>query len=112
MAEENNAPKKENFLMYRGKPLVREKNAFCYGNLSDKHILFMIVLSEKSYEAQDEAKTKTSVPEHVIVQILKTDPSLSPHEKLVKQFDKDNLYDAMDIGLIWLDRLNAPENKA
>ena len=29
------------YLMYRGKPLVREKNVICYGNMSDKYVLFM-----------------------------------------------------------------------
>ena len=43
----------------------------------------------------------------MLVQILSTDPSKSPAEKVAKQFDKDGFYDALDIGLVWLGKLNA-----
>ena len=35
------------YLMYKGKPLVREKNAICYGSMEDKYILFLIILTNK-----------------------------------------------------------------
>ena len=38
--------------------------------------------------------------------IISTDPKKSPSEKLEKQFEKNGLYDAIDIGLIWLEKLN------
>ena len=38
---------------------------------------------------------------------LDTDTSKPPHERVVKQFNKNGLYDAMDVGLIWLDKLNS-----
>lgn len=97
-------------LIYRGKPLVREKNAICYGSMSDKHILFMLILSAKkaqSFEGKD-----IEIPDAVLVQILSTDLKKPAHERVVKQFNKNGLYDAMDIGLIWLDKLNGnSENK-
>ena len=44
------------------------------------------------------------VPDRVIVQVLKSDPSISPMERMVKQFDKKSLYEAFNDGLIYLER--------
>ena len=94
-------------LVFRGKPLLREGNTFCYGSMSDKYILFMMVLSNK--KVKDENGKETEIPDKIILQVLSTDTSLPPHERVVKQFDRNGLFDAMDIGLIWLDRLNGKE---
>lgn len=94
-------------LMFRGKPLLREGNTFCYGSMSDKYVLFMMVLSNKT--VKDEKGNDVEVPDKIILQVLSTDTSKPPHERVVKQFDRNGLFDAMDIGLIWLDRLNKEE---
>ena len=39
-----------NYIMFRDKPFIREKNAICYGRMDDKYILFMLILSEKDGE--------------------------------------------------------------
>lgn len=91
-------------LIFRGKPLIREGNTFCYGSMADKYVLFMMVLSNKKIKTGDGKERE--VPDKIILQILSTDTKLPPHERVVKQFDRNGLYDAMDIGLIWLDRLN------
>jgi len=94
-------------LFFRGKPLLREGNTFCYGSMSDKYVLFMMVLSNKT--VKDESGKDIEIPDKIILQVLSTDTSLPPHERVVKQFDRNGLFDAMDIGLIWLDRLNGKE---
>ena len=94
-------------LFFRGKPLLREGNTFCYGSMSDKYMLFMMALSNKM--VKDESGKDIEVPDKIILQVLNTDTSLPPHERVVKQFDRNGLFDAMDIGLIWLDRLNGKE---
>ena len=33
-----------NYIMFRDKPFIREKNAICYGRMDDKYILFMLIL--------------------------------------------------------------------
>ncbi len=88
------------YLMYRGKPLVREKNAICYGSMEDKYILFLIILTNKNVDGVD-------VPDRVIVQVISTDPAAPADKKLYRQGEKQGLYDAFDIGLIWLERANA-----
>jgi hypothetical protein len=43
----------------------------------------------------------------VLVQIWDTDASKPAHERVVKQFEKNGLFEALDIGIIWMDKLNA-----
>ncbi|MBR5859042.1 MAG: hypothetical protein IKZ05_03890 [Clostridia bacterium] len=40
----------------------------------------------------------------VLVQIQNTDEDISFNEKVVKQCEKKNFYDAFEIGTIWLER--------
>ena len=96
---------KGQYYMYRGKPLVREKNAICYGDMSDKYIMFMIILSNTTIESNVPGQSY-EVPDKILVQILSTDTSKPSHERIEKQFEKHGLFEAMDIGLIWLDKLN------
>ena len=100
MAESNSI----NHLTFRGKPLVRQGNTYCYGSMKDNFVLFLMVLSTTVEKAQD--GTEVEVPDRILLQILSTDNKLPPHERVVKQFDKKGLYEAMDLGLVWLDRLN------
>ena len=95
-------------LMYRGRPLLREGNTLSYGSMLDKYILFMIILSNKTVKAGD-PPVESEIPDKILVQILSTDTSKPPYERVVKQFDKNGLQEAMDIGLIWLDKLNNNE---
>lgn len=97
------------FLMYRGKPLVREKNTICYGDMEDEHILFMMILSNKKVTLGNKT---VEVPDRIIVQIIKSDPKIIGLDRMVKQFEKRGLWEAMNIGLIWLDRLNSEGKKA
>lgn len=100
------AEEKSNYLMFREKPLVRENNMLCYGDMSDKYILFLVILSTKVIKLNN-PDINIEVPDNILIQILSTDTSKPPHERMEKQFEKNGLYDAMDIGLIWLDKLNA-----
>ena len=86
------------FLMYKDRPLVREGNTIIYGNMDDEYILSLIIMNEKEYMGK-------SVPDKVIVQVMKTDPALSDGEKIVKQDLKNGLYEAFELGMIWLERL-------
>lgn len=88
------------YLEYKGRPLVREDNTICYGYMEDPYILQMTVMTTKQQKGHE-------VPDKVLIQILKTDPALSAQEKIVKQDMKNGLYDAFDLGVIWLERLLA-----
>ncbi len=86
------------FLNYKGRPLVRGENTICYGFMEDPYILQMTVMTEKEVQGK-------MIPDKILIQIMKTDKNLSDQERIVKQDMKSGLYDAFEIGLIWLERL-------
>jgi hypothetical protein len=80
------------YLMYRNKPLVREGNTICYGDMSEKCILILEIMSYKT-------ENGNQVPDKILVQVIDTkDPT-----KIIKQGAKDGLYNAFSIGVIWLE---------
>lgn len=89
-------------LEYKGRPLMRKDNLLYYGSMADPYIIMLQVTQTK--EVKD-----LNVATHVIVQLQKTDPDLRPKERIVKQSEKNGLYDAMDIGAVWLDRALSAE---
>lgn len=98
------AQETEKYIMYKGKPFVREKNAVCYGDMDAKYYLFMLILTNKKIQTTDGKEVE--IPDRILIQILSTDKTKSPTEKIAKQFEKNGLYDAMDLGLFWLEKLN------
>ena len=90
----------EKYLLYKGRPLVREKNIISYGCVEEKYILQLTIMTTKEYDGKE-------VPDRVLVQVLNTDQSLPVHERIAKQGMKAGLYEAFDIGIIWLERLLA-----
>lgn len=92
-------------LTYKGRPLVRSKNDIYYGNLGDPYVIFMQVLTTK-----DEGGVPMA--DRIHITLLSTDTTKSPLERMVKQSDKNGLYNALDIGVIWLERALADPAKA
>ncbi len=86
-----------NTLMYKGKPLVRQGQFLFYGFPDDKYILFMNIIESKKVNDLE-------VATRVMVQIQSTDDNASMSEKVVKECEKQNFFDAFDIGVIWLER--------
>lgn len=90
------AEKKE-FFTYKGKPLVRCGDELYYGNMSDEYVIHLIIKSKKE-------ENGVEIADKVTVQLMATDPGLSPRRQIVKTSEKSGLYVAMDIGDIWLER--------
>ena len=90
---------KNQYVLYKGLPLVRQGDMICYGNLDEKYILTINIL----------AKDDKEQPNMVMVQICHSDDK----NKIVKgkQAFKPDLYEALDLGRIWLEHLNKEENK-
>ncbi len=95
--------KKEKFLMYKGRPLVRSGNTLYYGNSYDPFVIMINVLTTKQVE-------DLTVADRVSIQLLNTDPTVRPRDRIVKKSEKKGLYAAMDIGSIWLERALADKN--
>lgn len=91
------AKEKSKFLTYKGKPLVRNGNTLYYGNANDKYVIMMQILATKPVG-------DVEVASKVSVQLINTDPDVSPRERIVKSSEKKGLYAAMDIAEVWLSR--------
>lgn len=91
------AKQKNEFLMYKGKPLVRCGDTLYYGDPSEDYILQLSVISKKQVANED-------VPDMVTVQLMKTDNSIRPSDRIVHKIEKRGLYSAMHIGMVWLER--------
>lgn len=88
---------KEKFLEYKGRPLVRCKNTIYYGNMSDPFVICINILESKKENNLD-------ISGKVAVQLLSTDPDASPKEMVVKKSEKVGLFNALDLGAVWLQR--------
>lgn len=93
MDNEEKLPLEGKYLMYKGKPLVREKNVIVYGDMRDEYYLFLMILTTKNVG-------EIETPDKILIQILSTDGK----QTIIKQGEKSGLYDALDIGTIWLER--------
>ena len=85
------------FLTYKGKPLVRKGNEIYYGDMSEKYVIKLEILSTKKdgeLEAADKVK----------VLLMLSDTELSLKSRIVKTSEKNGLYNALDIASIWLER--------
>lgn len=91
------AKKKSQFPTYKGRPLVRVGNDLYYGNMDEKYVVRLQVKSTKTVNDLE-------VAEKVTVQLMCTDPEIPPRKQIVKSSKKTGLYNAMDIGEIWLRR--------
>ena len=89
--------KKGEGLVYKNHPLRRIDNLIYYGSMADKYIIMLQILETKKEQDMDVA-TKVSV------QLQLTDPSIESRDRVVKKSEKDSLYAAMDVGIIWLER--------
>ena len=85
------------YLMYKGRPLVRSGNVLYYGNMSDEYVIMMQILSTKD-------ENDMTMAEKIQIQLLLTDPEVRMKDRIVKKSEKIGLYNAMDIGSIWLER--------
>lgn len=89
--------KKQKFLTYKGKPLVRNGNTIYYGSMADKCVVMIQIVSTKKYNDLELA-------DKVTIQLMSTDPDARPKERILKRSEKHGLYNAMDLGAIWLQR--------
>ena len=88
---------KEEILIYKDKPLRRCGNELYYGNMEEKYIIAIQVISSQKVGDLD-------VSAKVIVSLMLTDSDISLKDRIVKSSEKQGLYNALDIGHIWLER--------
>ena len=84
-------------LMYKGHPLMRKDNLIYYGSMADSHIVMLQILDSKKVGDTDMAT-------RVSVQLQLTDPAARSRDRSVKRSEKSDLYTALDVGCVWLER--------
>jgi hypothetical protein len=90
MAEEKKTAVSGKYLEYKGLPLVREGQTLCYGDMNDKCILILEIMSYKKDNGAD-------VPDKILIQVV--DPK--DQTKILRQGSKEGLYEAFSLGLVW-----------
>ena len=96
--------KKKEFSTYKGRPLVRCGDEIYYGNMEEPYVIRLQIKSKKVVNGEELA-------DKVTVQLMATDPYLSPRKQLVKSSEKNGLFLAMDIADIWLERALSSKKK-
>jgi hypothetical protein len=81
------------YLMYKNRPLVREGDTICYGDMSEKYILIMEIFSYKE-------ENGIKVPDTILIQVVESEDQ----NKIIRQGQKNGLYEAFGYGLIWLEQ--------
>lgn len=87
----------EQFMTYKGRPLVRSKKILYYGDMRDAYVVMLQI--NNTATAGD-----TEVAGHITLQMMSTDPNAAPTEMVVKRAERDGLYAALDLASAWLDR--------
>lgn len=92
------AAKKEKlpFTIYKGYPLVRSGNNIYYGDPKEPYVIFINIMATDGTDAD--------LPTKVSVELLSTDENVSIFERSQKKSEKSSLYEALDIGQVWLQR--------
>lgn len=85
------------FLTYKGKPLVRKGNEIYYGDMSEKYVVKLEILSTKNENGLE-------IADKVKVLLMLSDTEIKLKERIIKTSEKTGLYEAMDIGAVWLER--------
>ena len=93
----NTKKQAQEFFTYKGRPLVRCGDEIYYGNMEEPYVIRMQIKSKKEVDGNE-------LPDKVTVQLLATDPYLSPRKQLVKTSEKNRMFLAMEIADIWLER--------
>ena len=87
----------QEFLLYKGRPLVRHEDTIYYGNMSEPYVIMMQIKSYKEFKDMKEADL-------ISLQMMATDLSLPPQDLIVRRAEKNGLYQALDVASTWLDR--------
>ena len=92
MAQENKPSVEGKYLEYMEKPLVREGDTICYGDMNEKCVLVLEIMSYKDVDGKQ-------LPDDILIQVIDS----KDQTKIIKQGMKKGLHDAFSIGVVWLD---------
>ena len=87
----------EKFFEYKGKPLVRSGNTVYYGDINDPDVVCLTIKNSEDYK-------DITLAGDITIQLLATDETLPPKDRIVKKSEKKGLFTALDLGATWLER--------
>ena len=87
----------EEFITYKGFPLVRKGNQIYYGSMSDEFVANITITSTKKENGMD-------IADKLKVVLLRTAKDIDPKDMVVKTSERGRLYEALDVANIWLTR--------
>ncbi|MEG2295864.1 MAG: hypothetical protein RSB96_03880 [Oscillospiraceae bacterium] len=93
----DNISKQSEFMTYKGKPIVRNKNTIYYGYMQDEYVVVMQILTTKKID-------DVEVSDRISIQLLSTNTELSLKERIAKTSEKNGLTEALNLASIWLSR--------
>jgi len=82
----------EKYTLYRGRPLVKSGSIICLGDPSERAIAVFTVLTFKEVKGNE-------VPDLIFMQVIDTKTN-----DVLKQAERNGLYNALDLGSVWLER--------
>lgn len=97
MKNEKPGKKVKNFFEFKARPLVRKGNTIYYGNIQNKYVVKMEILSTEKIK-------DLNVATKVHLEMVETSENITDTQKIVKISDKSGLYPALDIANAWLER--------
>lgn len=80
------------YLEYKGRPLVREGDTICYGDMNEKCVLILEILSYKKENGKD-------LPDNIFIQVVDS----KNQSNILRQGSEKGLFEAFELGLIWLE---------
>ena len=84
------------YLEYKGRPLVRHEDEIYYGDLSDKYYVFMMIMTYKKA-----SNDKGEIPDKIMIQLLNSETKIPEKQKVI-----NGLTEAFEFANAWLDRSN------
>ncbi len=90
---------KNSFLMYKGKPLVRDGNDVYYGFPFEPYVAMLHIIN-----SEEDKELDFSISTRVKVMMMSTDESKELQERVIKNTEKQGLFEALNIANIWLDQ--------
>ncbi len=90
------AKKAKEYLVYEGKPLLRDGNVLYYGDFSENFITRFTITETKKVKDLE-------VASKVMIELLEKHGDDISSARLTKKAERDSLYAALDIGVYWLE---------